>query len=279
MRCPVCDGATEPLGTQQVLGVHTAEYVVCTGCGSVAVVGPTWLGEAYGEAIADSDVGLVQRSVATAECVAALARTAGIPGPHLDYGGGEGLLVRLLRNRGLDARWYDPMATNRYARGCEAEPAGRFGIVTAVEVVEHLTDPVATIRELLDLTDVLVLSTFLVPEPAPAPGTWWYYTPDTGQHITFLSRRGLQSTADSLGVHLISHGNLHVLSRRRLPLRTRALASRPRRSALWNSLRRWPSLTQSDYEAALRSRAQPDGSAGERLQPPTGQPDGPDHLS
>ena len=252
MRCPVCGGATEPLGTQRVLGVHTAEYVVCTGCGSVAVVGPTWLGEAYGEAIADSDVGLVQRSVATAECVAALARSAGIPGPHLDYGGGEGLLVRLLRNRGLDARWYDPMATNRYARGCEAEPAGRFGIVTAVEVVEHLTDPVATIRELLDLTDVLVLSTFLVPEPAPAPGTWWYYTPDTGQHITFLSRRGLQRTADALGVHLSSHVNLHVLSRRRLPLRSRTLATRPRLAAIWNSLRRWPSLTQSDYDDLLR---------------------------
>jgi hypothetical protein len=243
-----------PLGHQQVLGAHRAEYVVCTSCGSVAVVEPTWLDEAYSEAIADSDVGLAQRSVATAESVAALARSARIPGPFLDFGGGEGLLVRLLRNRGLDFRWYDPMATNRFARGCEAEPVGRFGIVTAVEVVEHLADPVATIEQLLDLTDVLVLSTFLVPEPAPAPGTWWYYTPDTGQHITFLSRRGLQSTAESLGVHLTSHANLHVLSRRRLSLRSRTLATRPRRATLWNSLRRWPSLTQSDYENRLGGR-------------------------
>jgi len=249
--CPVCGGAVRAIGHQQVLGSHRAEYIACASCGSVAVVDPTWLDQAYGQAIADSDVGLVQRSVSTAESVAALARSARIPGPYLDFGGGEGLLVRLLRNRGLDFRWYDPMATNRFARGWDSEPVGRFGIVTAVEVVEHLTDPVATIRELLDLTDVLVLSTFLVPEPAPAPGTWWYYTPDTGQHVTFFSERGLQVTADALGVHLASRANLHVLSRRRLPLHTRTLATRPRAAAAWNNLRRWSSLTQSDYDALL----------------------------
>ena len=254
MNCRVCRGAVEHLGQDVVLGRHDAEYVRCKDCGSVAVVDPTWLDEAYMDAIASTDVGLVSRCVSTATCVAVLARTARLNGPVLDYGAGEGLMVRLLRNRGLDFRWFDPMAHNRYAVGLEAEPGQHCSMITAVEVVEHLLDPVQTLRELAEAGDVLFLSTYLVPEPAPPPGTWWYYSPETGQHITFLSERGLRRVAEELGLHLASRGNLHVLSRRRLPLRSQFLSLRPRLAAIWADLHRWPTLTPGDHTDAVERR-------------------------
>jgi len=215
------------------------------------VVDPTWLDEAYVDAIAHTDVGLAHRCVEMSACVSLIARSMRLRGPFLDFGAGDGLMVRMLRDRGLDFRWYDPMAENRYAVGHESEPAGRFGMVTAMEVVEHLLDPVVTIGQLAMLTDVIVVSTFLVDEPPPSPGDWWYYGPEAGQHVTFLSRRGLAGAAASLGMHLTSHRNMHVLSRRRIPLAVRRLWTRPGIAVRWASLRPWPSLTGLDHASAI----------------------------
>ena len=52
----------------------------------------------------------------------------------LDWGGGDGLLVRLLRDAGLDAYHHDRYADNLYAAGFEGDPTKRYSMVTAFEV-------------------------------------------------------------------------------------------------------------------------------------------------
>ncbi len=118
--------------------------------------------------------------------------------------------------------------------------------------MEHLIDPLATITKLAMHTDTIVLSTYLMPTPAPLPDDWWYDATDTSQHISFASRTGLAHLADRLGVHLHSRSNTHVLTRRRFPATALAIALRPRCAVAAYGFTARPTLLQHDYEALLR---------------------------
>lgn len=84
---------------------------------------PYWLEEAYSNAIAPIDIGPVNRAFKMAETTKALAVAFFNPWrPCLDFGAGYGLLVRRLRDLGLDYRYYDRHCANLFAQGFEADP-------------------------------------------------------------------------------------------------------------------------------------------------------------
>lgn len=217
--CLVCEGATEAFGTQRVLGRHDAEYRRCRACGYVAIVDPHWLPEAYGTAIAALDTGIVARNLWLADATTALLSTAMREvRTAVDYGGGTGLLVRLMRDRGHDFHWLDAYSPNLLAIGFEAVPGASYDLATAFELVEHLPDPMGGFERLRALAPRLLLSTEVLPDPAPAPGTWWYYAPEAGQHIGFFTVRALAVVAERLALRLSTNGrNLHVLADERVP--------------------------------------------------------------
>jgi hypothetical protein len=166
-------------------------------------------------------------------------------GRFLDYAGGYGLMTRLMRDYGFDFHWSDPYTQNLFAAGFEATLEGHFTAISAFEVLEHMTDPVAEVGALLAHTDTIVASTELRPQPIPPPD-WPYYGFGHGQHIGFFSRPGLEALAQRLGVRLISDGAfLHVLTRvpgLELP-RTRGLRGRLQLKRMRRQLR---SLTLAD---------------------------------
>src|SRR6478672_8229207 len=162
--CPVCDAATAHVGSQPVLGRHPAEYRRCVQCGYLFIVEPHWLDEAYATAIAALDTGIVTRNLWLADATTALLGTS-LRGVRrsVDYGGGTGLLVRLMRDRGHDFRWHDAYSPNLLAIGFEADLAQPSDLATAFELVEHLPDPMSVFAEPRDLAPTLLLSTELLP--------------------------------------------------------------------------------------------------------------------
>lgn len=182
---------------------------------------PAWLNEAYTEAIAVRDIGLIGRNSMFAEQVDRVVNGFfPLAERFLDFGAGNGMFVRMMRDRGLDFRYFDAYGPNLFARGFELdEESGHADVVTALEVVEHLLHPVRELQPFVDGAMALFVSTVLVPERAPALDRWWYYSLESGQHITIFSRRSLEAFADQLGFHVTSIGDLHVFSRRRLPVR------------------------------------------------------------
>jgi hypothetical protein len=254
MACRFCQGQTAPLGKANVLGRFEAQYLRCTSCESVQVDSPSWLDEAYADPLAKSDLGQVSRAVTVGAQVSALLRFAAPrEAPCLDYSGGTGLFVRMMRDRGYDFWWCDPLAENIFATGFEAALQGRFELITALEVVEHLVDPIDTLERLAGHTDTIVLSTYLVPSPTPMPHEWWYYATDTGQHVSFISRAGLDRVARRLGLHLHSRASLHVLTRRSLPKAAVGLALRPRCALGAFAFTKRDTLLPHDYEAHLQT--------------------------
>lgn len=219
MRCPICDSKLEFSFENKVLGKHDASYDYCTGCGFLRARSPHWLDEAYSSAIASTDTGLVDRNNSVARKLASvLFGVLGERGQGLyaDMAGGYGMLTRLMRDYGYDFYWLDKYCDNLMARGFEYKTElGPCRAVTAVEIMEHLEDPLAFIRDALEQTrsDAFIFTTELFEGSPPAPEQWWYYSFETGQHIAFFQRRTLEVMAAKLGLSFASGGGLHIFSK------------------------------------------------------------------
>jgi hypothetical protein len=133
---------------------------------------------------------------------------------------------------------------------------GACRAVTAIEVLEHLTDPAAFIEETLASAgaDTLLFTTELYEGSPPDPNSWWYYTFATGQHIGFFQRRTLEVLGAKLGLQLASANGLHVLSRNSVNERVLQLATGrwATRLAPWWIRRQLGSKTVSDHQLMLR---------------------------
>lgn len=211
--CPVCTGERQRLFTDTVLGRHQASYCHCPACGFLQIEDPHWLAEAYGEAIARTDTGLVARNLAAARVMTVLwSLRFGARGTLVDVAGGYGLFVRLMRDAGIDARWEDRYARNLLAPGFEAVPGTAAMAVTAFEVLEHVTDPLAFLADALKRWNCqrIFFTTETYAGPPPTPGTWAYYAPETGQHIGFFQQRTLEMLAQRLGLVCRRLGHVHA---------------------------------------------------------------------
>jgi hypothetical protein len=219
-----------------------------------------WLPEAYSQAIAAADTGLLARNYLLAGKLAgALYWAMGErgQGQYLDTAGGYGVLTRLMRDMGFNFYWSDKYCENLLAPGFDYKPElGVCRAVTAIEVMEHLTDPVAFVDEALAAagSQTLLFTTELYEGPTPDPGAWWYYTFGTGQHIGFFQRRTLQTLGSRLGLSLASTNGLHILSKAALSERVLALATSrlPARLGPRWIRRQLGSKTMSDHQAILQ---------------------------
>lgn len=259
-RCPICGQSRVPIFDATVLDLHSATYEWCEACGLLQIPAPSWLEEAYDEPIASLDTGILARTMHVGAVVDALLTYVLRPaGPILDHAAGYGLLVRYLRDRGWDCWWEDPFAPNLTARGFEAAPHQQFEVALAVEVLEHLEDPLRFLRDLRSRSGcrAIVFTTVLLPERVPDPHEWWYYSLETGQHISFLQRRTLEQIASRMDWHLFTSSNVHVIADRPVPPWTRLVTSRF--APLVAPLRRRRTLTESDRDLVKASRKESNG--------------------
>jgi hypothetical protein len=219
MQCNICSSDSFPLDTAVVLGKYNVQYYSCARCGFIQTEPPYWLEDAYSSAIARSDIGLIGRNIKLATFCAALIPMFYDPKlSFLDYGGGNGMFVRMMRDRGFDFYWHDKYALNQFAVGFEVHNGIRFSLLTAFEIFEHLPQPLETIADMFQYADAVVFSTRLLPHWKIMPHQWWYFTPDTGQHVSLYSRESLEFIARKLNVQLSSNGiSLHVFSSRTIP--------------------------------------------------------------
>ena len=219
MSCPVCSSTMIECFKAKVLVTHEAQYEVCDACGYLRAHEPHWLDEAYTSAIANADTGLVMRNIAIANKLSGILywvfKERG-KGRYLDIAGGFGMLTRIMRDFGFDFYWTDKYCNNLLAPGFEYKSSfGSCRLVTAMEVLEHLTNPVDFISEAFAVSgaNALVFTTELYENAPPDPNEWWYYAFSTGQHIGFFQRRTLMVIANNLGLHFASANGIHILSK------------------------------------------------------------------
>ena len=129
----------------------------------------------------------------------------------LDYGGGNGRLAAVLRERGVDGISWDPMDRDE-----DAPASGKFDFISAFEVLEHTPEPVATAKQALEMLNgrgVMMFSTLTIDHLAPRSMDDWYIAPRNG-HITLYTKQSLKTLFAGLGyrVHHFTAG-LHLAVR------------------------------------------------------------------
>ncbi|MGB9150211.1 MAG: class I SAM-dependent methyltransferase [Burkholderiales bacterium] len=207
---------------KKVINKYNADYHYCEKCGYLSAYHPTWLDEAYSSAIASTDTGLVMRNTLLARKIAALLyfvfNERG-QGRYLDAAGGYGMLTRQMRDYGFDFLWSDKYCDNLLARGFESGAhMAPFSAVTAIEVMEHLVDPVSFVQETLANAQsyTFIFTTELFEGAPPDPDQWWYYSFETGQHIAFYQRKTLEALAQRIGLNFYSAGGIHIFTKAHL---------------------------------------------------------------
>ena len=252
--CCVCGTQTVLQFEAQFIQQHTAALHLCPSCEFICVSRVTWLDEAYSSAIAVTDTGIVARNWTTAGALHSFAYLAGLRDKRgLDLGGGPGLLVRLLRDYGLDFRWSDPHAENIFARGCE-DDGGQYDWLAMIEVFEHLENPRAFLEDAISRYSPRSIVFTTLPRPELIPGkSWWYWSFETGQHISFVTQKTLQTLAARLGFELVSHGTFHLLTRERNQAAALRIATSRLNRILGPVLRfRGRSLTMDDHHRLVK---------------------------
>jgi hypothetical protein len=202
-----------------ILNKYDIRYFSCKNCGFIQTETPYWLEEAYSSAIARSDLGLIGRNIKFSNFCSALIPLFFDPkSSFLDYGGGNGMFVRIMRDKGFDFYWHDKYAVNQFADGFDAPADKKFSLLTAFEVFEHLPQPLEMIEEMFRYSKTIIFSTRVLPHWKIMPDSWWYFTLDTGQHVSLYSMESLKFIARKFNVQLSSNGiSLHIFSLRAIP--------------------------------------------------------------
>ena len=78
-------------------------------------------------------------------------------------------------------------------------------------MLEHLVNPVEEIKNILAYSDNFFFTTELVPDDVTTD--WWYFSQETGQHISFYTKQALQYIANKLGKQYYTDGRwLHLFT-------------------------------------------------------------------
>jgi SAM-dependent methyltransferase len=118
---------------------------------------------------------------------------------HLDFGGGNGLLSKLLRSSNWDSHSYDPFVDTHIV----PDSLGKFDLITAFEVFEHVSDIPKLITGMMDLLSengVILFTTLLSDGNIQLKQrlSWWYASPRNG-HISLFSKKSLSVLAENYG--------------------------------------------------------------------------------
>lgn len=200
--CRLCGSATTSAFAKRVLGRFNVNYFTCRFCGSLQTEPPYWVTESYKDcALTATDTGAADRTLLNVALVAAITKILRINGRILDYGGGDGLLCRLLRDIEFDCWVYDKFSTPSYGQGFIADLDKSFELITSFEVFEHFENPAPEVANLfLRRPRALLISTQLYREQS---ADWWYLSPESGQHVFFYSERAIRLIADRARYHVI----------------------------------------------------------------------------
>jgi SAM-dependent methyltransferase len=220
IKCSICEASTEHYLTKIFLRKHKVKYFRCTNCYFIQAERPTyWLREAYSSAIIDSDTGLISRNIALSKITAIFCLlSSGKKTRVLDYGGGYGILTRMLRDIGIDCYWNDKYANNLFAKGFEDKNGRKYDAITAFELFEHLENPLDEINNILKKykPKMLLFSTLL--HNGNPPKDWWYFVPEGGQHITLYTKKSLEILARKMRMKFSTNGcNIHIFSKKKIP--------------------------------------------------------------
>ncbi len=223
-----------PIFSGVLLNKYSVQYFQCPECNYICTEQPYWLEEVYKNPINSTDTGILARNIYLSKISACIIYTFFLKNKkkYLDYGGGYGIFTRLMRDIGFDFYWHDPYTQNLVAQGFEySKNEDEIGLITSFENFEHFINPMIDLEKIFAISNNIIFSTTIIPDPIPKPEEWWYYGLEHGQHISFYSEKTLKIIAHKFGVNYYSYNDgLHFFT----PLKINPI--------LWNLMKTIPNV-------------------------------------
>jgi len=194
--CRLCGGPTAFAFKATVLSKLEVSYFECASCGSLQTETPYWLEEAYDGHLGHLDLGVFQRNLTNQAACWLVARLWGL-NDALDYGGGDGLLCRMLRDHGVNCHVWDKYGSPVYAQTFAQPNFETPELIFSFEVFEHFADPRAELAEIFDRGAKVVLASTGI--YAGQDNSWFYLSLPSGRHVFFYSRKAMQGIGERFG--------------------------------------------------------------------------------
>jgi hypothetical protein len=214
--CRLCGSDSLYKFSKELLGKYNVSFFHCENCASLQSELPYWLDEAYSGERQIPDLGIAQRTLELKRTTYLASKILMLNDSDkiLDWGGGNGLLVRMMRDMGLDAYLYDLYAKNFYSVGFEYEKNGKYSLITSFETWEHFVNPTSEINSFFELNpEYIIISTGLY---ELQKDDWSYLTPLSGRHVFFYSLQARKMIARKFGYFLFNRGSFSIFSKKKL---------------------------------------------------------------
>ncbi|MBA3462683.1 MAG: class I SAM-dependent methyltransferase [Deltaproteobacteria bacterium] len=213
--CRLCRGRAQPLFKLTYLCRLDVQIYGCEECESLQTEQPYWLDISYARELMGYGTDTATRCMNLEAWVTYVALVFGKRPSKtrvIDYGSGPGLLVRMLRDVGFEAFAYDPYTPGMLAGGYAGDVTAQHDILVAIETWEHFADPEKELDQMFAPGhDLLVVRT----QPYRGEGpSWYYFFPETGQHIFFYSHKAREWIAKKYGYSVRSYGDMSIFSKR-----------------------------------------------------------------
>jgi hypothetical protein len=228
MNCKICNNTATEIFTATVLKkFNNVQYFQCSNCNFIQTEHPYWLQESYTDAISDLDLGLISRNISLSQKMDVIINLFfDNKAKFIDYGGGYGMMVRMMRDKGYDFYRQDNFCNNLFAKHFDITDLTQnnrsgFELLTAFEVFEHLENPLEEIRKMFTYSKSVLFSTSLQPKKVlKSSDDWWYFLPEIGQHIAFYTEKSLQIVAEKFNTNYYKiNDGLHLFSKNRINLK------------------------------------------------------------
>ena len=214
--CKICKQQNHYSHSAILLKKYKVNYFHCKHCGFLQTEEPHWLSEAYHHSINLTDIGYISRNIDLSKKLPLyILLFFNKRNQYLDYAGGYGVFVRMMRDIGFDFYWDDRYTENLFAQGFEYKNQ-KIEAITSFESFEHFPDPISEIEKLLEISKNIILSTETLPSSVPLPEEWEYYGLDHGQHISFYSTKTFEYIARQYNLHYHFMDGLHFLTETKL---------------------------------------------------------------
>tara|TARA_R110001592_G_scaffold155601_2_gene385546 strand:+ start:1735 stop:2532 length:798 start_codon:yes stop_codon:yes gene_type:complete len=217
--CPITGNVMTHAFSETLLNKYKVNYFYCEESGFLKAEKPYWLEEAYQDAIANTDTGLVARNLKNSEWLEPILHNLfDANSKFVDVSGGYGLLTRCLRDRGFDCFSIDVYCQNLFASAFEPPEGISANCLFAFEVLEHIENPYDFLVENFSKysCNSILFSTLTFDGELPNKD-WWYYSFETGQHISFFQPKTLKLMGEKLGVYYYNLSpELHFYSKDKL---------------------------------------------------------------
>lgn len=224
MKSKITGGNTQKIFSAKILNKYNVDYFKCTETGFLQTEEPYWLEEAYSSAITKLDIGLASRNEGLRDLVVPiLNKHFNTNAKFLDYAGGYGLFTRLMRDKGLGFYHSDIYCKNLFAEYFDLTDLPentKFELVTAFEVFEHMANPIQEIQKITSYGDSILFSTVLQPHEAlKSINDWWYFIPETGQHVALYTEKSLAYLAKKFDFNFYTDGiSTHLFTKKTLKI-------------------------------------------------------------